>query len=249
MWNGWWYGGDIYVNDWVFVHNLKHPDRIEMGSEQTAENGEELEYYFYLKAWDAVWAEDEQNLADRIMGFDEHQAAVANGETDIFGSKNGSADAGTTDTGASSGSANSALLGANPVKHSINGKDIVFVYYPGDQFEYNADYGKIKSTTGGAGILFDPMLGSTNYDELKSHYEKDLSGENDYSLTETTVNGYKALVLKYTDWLDSTMRVDVDFGGNHDGYYGMSFCVSGNSLDDCDTDLIWAIIESFEPAK
>ena len=63
------------------------------------------------------------------------------------------------------------------------------------------------------------------------------------------MNGYKAMILKYSDWLGSTMRVDIDFGGKHGNYYGMSFAVSGDSLEDCDTDLVWAIIESMELAK
>ena len=81
------FGGDIYVNHWRFVHNMKFTDRIEMDSTQKNEDGDELNYFFYLKPWDATWGDDESNLTRRIMGFDEHQAALANGETDIFGNK------------------------------------------------------------------------------------------------------------------------------------------------------------------
>ena len=84
---------------------------------------------------------------------------------------------------------------------------------------------------------------------LKASYEKNNSDEDDYSLTETTLNGYKAQIMTYSDWLGSTMRVDVDFGGKHGGYYGISFAVSGDSLEDCDTDIVWAIIKSMEVAK
>ena len=101
----------------------------------------------------------------------------------------------------------------------------------------------------GGGIPIDPMLGAKNLDELKKSYEENNSDEDDYSLTETTVNGCRALILKYSDWLGSTMRVDIDFGGKHGNYDGMSFAVSGDSLEDCDTDLVWAIIESMELAK
>ena len=45
------------------------------------------------------------------------------------------------------------------------------------------------------------------------------------------------------------MRVDVDFGGDHNGFFGVSFAVSGDSLKDCDTELVWAIIQSMELAK
>ena len=123
------------------------------------------------------------------------------------------------------------------------------IYYPADQFEYDDLYGKLKNEDTGVGILLDPMLGETNFDELKASYEKNNSDADDYSLVETTVNGYRAQILKYSDWLGSTMRVDVDFGGNHDGWYGISFAVSGDSPEDCDTELVWAIIESMELMK
>ena len=126
---------------------------------------------------------------------------------------------------------------------------MAFVYYPADQFRYDDTYGKLKNDDTGVGILIDPMLGDTNFDELKKSYEENNSDEDDYSLVETTVGGYKAMILKYSDWLGSTMRVDIDFGGKHGNYYGMSFAVSGDSLEDCDTDLVWAIIESMELAK
>jgi hypothetical protein len=93
------------------------------------------------------------------------------------------------------------------------------------------------------------MLGENNLAELKASYEKNNRDEEDYSLVETTVNGYKAIIMKYSDWLGSTMRVDIDFGGKHDGWYGLSFAVSGDSLADCDTDLVWAIINSMELVK
>ena len=150
----------------------------------------------------------------------------------------------------SSGSgANSALLGSDPTRLDVNDRGILYVYYPADQFAYDDWYGKLKNEETGVGILIDPMLGATNLAELKASYEEHNSDEDDYSLTETTVNGCKALVLTYSDWLGATMRVDLDFGGSHDGWYGVSFAVSGDSLADCNTDLIWAIIESMELVK
>ena len=125
---------------------------------------------------------------------------------------------------------------------------MVYVYYPADQFRYDDTYGKLKNDDTGVGILIDPMLSDKNFDELKASYEKNNSDEKDYSLVETTVNGYKAMILKYSDWLGSTMRVDIDFGGRHGNFYGMSFAVSGDSLEDCDTELVWAIIQSMEVA-
>ena len=150
---------------------------------------------------------------------------------------------------ASAGSGDhSALLGSSPTKLDVNDRGIAYVYYPADQFEYDDWYGKLKNEDSGVGILLDPMLGSANFDELKQSYEENNSDEDEYSLVETTVGGYKALILKYSDWLGATMRVDIDFSGEHDGWYGLSFAVTGDSLSDCDTDLVWAIIESLELA-
>ena len=141
------------------------------------------------------------------------------------------------------------LLGSSHAKLDINSKGVGFIYYPADQFVYDEGYGKLKNEKTGVGILIDPMLGSANFDELKKSYEENNSDEDEYSLTETTVSGYKALILKYSDFLGATMRVDIDFGEEHDGWFGMSFAVSGNSLSDCDTDIVWAIINSMELIK
>lgn len=247
------FGNDIYVNDWVFVHNSDDEDLIQMGSEFKDSTGR-LKFDFSLMPWGNTW-ETEPKYQEWILDFEDYIAAIEAGQTDPYGNYSEApaepvvSETPTAQNDTPSTSEKSALLGSNPTKLNINDRDIVYVYYPGDQFEYNADYGKIKSTSNGTGILFDPMLGATNLAELKASYEANNSSEDDYSLSEITVNGYKAIELKYSDWLGATMRVDVDFGGSHDGYYGMSFCVSGDSLSDCDTDLIWAIIESFELAK
>lgn len=244
------FGDDIYVNDWVFVRNLADENLIQMGSEFNDESGR-LKFDFSLMPWGNNW-ETQPRYQEQILNFDIYLECINDGQIDPYGNyadtpAEPGGDEPQTSGGASGG--NSELLGSDPVKLDINDRGIVFVYYPGDQFEYNADYGKIRSTSGSVSILFDPMLGETNFDELKASYEKNNSSMDDYSLTETTVNGYKAQIMTYSDWLGATMRVDVDFGGSHDGYYGMSFCVSANTLEECDTDLIRAIIESFELAK
>lgn len=244
------FGSDIYVNDWIFVRNLADENLIQMGSEFNEEGGR-LKFDFSLMPWGNNW-ETQPHYQEQILNFDIYLECIKDGQIDPYGNyADTPAEPGGDEpqTSGSTSGGNSELLGSNPVKLDINDRGIVFVYYPGDQFEYNADYGKIRSTSGSVGILFDPMLGETNFDELKASYEKNNSSMDDYSLTETTVNGYKAQIMTYSDWLGSTMRVDVDFGGSHDGYYGMSFCVSANTLEECDTDLIWAIIESFELAK
>ena len=266
------FGCDLSPKDWVMVHNLSVPEKINVGSESTNDAGETIGYDFQFKPWDDRWEGD--NYTQFIPYFDQYLSAVDSGLASPFGDTfpgfgianyaisgvNG-ASGGTTSSGGNeppaeqpasgggSGGGNSALLGASPAKLDINDRGVVYVYYPADQFRYDDTYGKLKNDDSGVGILIDPMLGAANFDELKKSYEEHNSDEEDYSLVETTVNGYKAMILKYSDWLSSTMRVDIDFGGKHGNYYGMSFAVSGDSLADCDTPLVWAIIESMELAK
>ncbi len=256
----------INPSDWVFVHNLAIPEKLNVGSSSTEESGDKIAYDFQFKPWGDKWEGDD--YAKFIPGFQSYLDAVGSGITNPFGdSFPGFGIAETPVTGAPEAApeatpteaapaasepakgGDSALLGANPTKLDINSKGVGFVYYPGDQFVYDDGYGKLKNETTGVGILIDPMLGATNFEELKASYQEKNSKEDEYSLVETTVGSYKALILKYSDWLGATMRVDIDFGGEHDGWFGMSFAVSGNSLKDCDTDLVWAIINSFELVK
>lgn len=256
------FNDDLKPSDWMFVHNLAIPEKLNVGSTSTEENGATIGYDFQFKPWGDLWEGD--SYAQFIPNFDAYVDAIGAGLSSPFGDtfpgfgiaevydNGGSQPAEQPSSGEPSGTSSgelSPLLGSNPAKLDINNKGAVFVYYPADRFRYDADYGKLKNDSTGVGILIDPMLGATNLAELKASYEKNNSDEDEYSLVETTVNGYKAIILKYSDWLGSTMRVDIDFGGNHDGYYGMSFAVSGDSLKDCDTDLVWAIINSMELAK
>lgn len=242
---------DINPSDWRVVHNLDNPDKIHVGSSYTDDSGNKLGYDFTFLPWGDRW--ENETYQQFIPRFDDYLAMLDAGMTSPYDDGSGAeaVDApsnGGSDNGGSAGG-NSELLGSNPVRLDVNDRGIVYLSYPGDLFRYDADYGKLKNDDTGVGILIDPMLGSTNFDELKASYEANNSDEDDYSLTETTILGYKALIMTYSDWLGSTMRVDIDFGGNHDGWYGISFSVSGDSLDDCDTDLIWAIIESMELLK
>ncbi len=250
------FGCEMNTSDWRFVRNLADPDKLNVGSTSTNDSGETIGYDFQFKPWGDRWEGDD--YAQFIPYFSSYIAALDAGLASPFGdtfpgfgiaepaaSQNGG---GTASDPVVSGG-DSALLGANPAQLDINDRGIARVYYPADQFQYDDWYGKLKNEATGVGILLDPMLGATNFEELKASYQQNNSDEQDYSLVETTVNGYKALVLKYSDWLGSTMRVDIDFGGNHDGWYGLSFAVSGDSLGDCDTPLVWAIIESMELLK
>ena len=253
--SGFAFNSDLNPSDWIFVHNSAIPEKLHVDSESSEANGD-IGYSFQFKPWGDRWEDDP--YTQFIPYFSSYLNALDAGLTCPFGDSftgfgiaepvdNGGGSTGTG-TGAGSGS-HSALLGSSPAVLDVNNKGAVYVYYPGDQFVYDSDYGKLKNAETGVGILIDPMLGANNLSELKASYEAHNSDEDDYSLTETTVNGYKALILTYSDWLGSTMRVDIDFGGAHGGFYGMSFAVSGDSLEDCNTDLVWAIIESMEVVK
>ncbi len=262
------FGCDINPKDWVMVHNLMVPEKVNVDSESTNDDGETIEYDFQFKPWGDRWEGD--NYTKFIPGFNSYLGAIDSGLVSPFGdtfpgfgiagyeisgvngagggAKPADQPASGGNGGGSSAGGSSALLGDAPAKLDINNRGVVYVYYPADQFRYDDTYGKLKNDDTGVGILIDPMLSDKNYDELKASYEKNNSDEKDYSLVETTVNGYKAMILKYSDWLGSTMRVDIDFGGKHGNFYGMSFAVSGDSLEDCDTELVWAIIQSMEVA-
>ncbi len=255
------FGCPVNTKDWVMVHNLLDPAKVNVDSESANAKGEAISYDFQFKPWGDRWEGD--NYTKFIPQFGSYIDAIDSGLVSPFGDTfpgfgiagyeipgvNGAAGGAEPAEKPASGGGNSALLGASPEKLDVNNRGIVYVYYPGDQFRYDDGYGKLKNDDTGVGILIDPMLGSGNYDELKASYEKNNSDEDDYSLTETTINGYRAMIMTYSDWLGSTMRVDIDFGGNHGGYYGISFAVSGDSLGDCDTELVWAIIKSMEVAQ
>ncbi len=257
------FGCELNPSDWVIVHNLAIPEKLNVGSTSTNDDGETIGYDFQFKPWGDRWEGD--NYTRFIPYFDSYIDAIDAGLDNPFGDTfrgfgiaepavggndkpSGGSDEPSGGNDKPSGGA-SALLGPSPAVLDVNDRGVVFVYYPEDQFRYDDSYGKLKNDETGVGILIDPMLGDTNFDELKKSYEENNSDEDDYSLTETTVNGYRAQIMKYTDWLGATMRVDVDFGGKHGNYYGISFAVSGDTLADCDTDLVWAIIESMEVAE
>ena len=251
------FGCELNTHDWIFVHNLSMPEKLNFGSSSTNDAGETIGYDFQFRPWGDRWEEDPYSRF--IPYFSAYLSALDAGLTNPFGDtfpgfgiaeplSNGGGEEQPAQPSSGSG-ANSALLGSDPTRLDVNDRGILYVYYPADQFAYDDWYGKLKNEESGVGILIDPMLGATNLAELKASYEEHNSDEDDYSLTETTVNGCKALVLTYSDWLGATMRVDLDFGGNHDGWYGVSFAVSGDSLEDCNSELVWAIIESMELAK
>ena len=232
---------DINTSDWIVVRNLDNQDKLNVGSSYTDENGNKLGYDFTFLPWGDRW--EKETYQQFIPHFDEYLAKLDEGWSDPFGELS---DPLGTDSGNSGGNAGGDRTGT---KLDVNGRGILNVYYPAEQFEYDDTYGKLKNEATGVGILIDPMLGATNLAELKQSYEENNSDEDDYSLKETTLNGYKAIIMTYSDWLGATMRIDIDFGGNHDGWYGVSFVVSGDSLSDCDTDVVWSIINSMELVK
>lgn len=245
---------DINTSDWIVVRNLSNPDKLNVGSSYTDAYGNKLGYDFTFLPWGDTWSSE--TYQQFIPHFNDYLDMLDAGKTNPFDDGSGSVTPSnpstpatpTTPSNPSSGTL-SPLLGDSPTKLDINDRGVAYIYYPADKFAYDDWYGKIKNSETGVGILLDPMLGATNLAELKASYEEHNSSEDDYSLVETTVLGYKALILKYSDWLGATMRVDIDFGGSHDGWYGLSLVVSGDTLADCDTDLVWAIINSLELAK
>lgn len=261
------FGCEVNSKNWIMVHNLMVPEKVNTDFESENADGETIDCDFQFKPWGDRWEDD--NYTKFIPRLSEYIRAIDTGMTSPFGDafpglgianyeiagvngaggSGGSAQPADQPASGGSGGGNAALLGTSPAKLDVNDRGIVYVYYPADQFRYDDTYGKLKNDETGVGILIDPMLGENNFEELKASYEKNNSDEKDYSLVETTVNGRRAQIMKYTDWLGSTMRVDIDFGGKHDGYYGISFAVSGDTLSDCDTELVWAIIESMELAK
>lgn len=239
------FGYEIKPDEWIVYRDITNDAMIHLSSSHTDSDGNKMGYDFTFMPWGSRW-EGEEIYTYSFEHFDEYLEKIDAGWTSPYDEGSGENPAGPVDP-APGGL--SPLLGSNPSVLDVGNKGAVRVYYPGDQFKYDADYGMLKNASSGVNIIVDPMLGSTNLAELKASYEKNNSKEDEYSLVETTVNGYKALILKYTDWLGSTMRVDIDFGGNHDGYYGMSFSVKADALKLCDTDLVWAIIQSMEVVK
>ena len=253
------FGADIDPADWRIVHNLDNANKLNVGS-SFADNDGSMDYDLTFLPWGDRW--ETETYQRFIPHFNEYLDNLDVGWNDPFGTGMGlqpdtpvqdpdepaATDAPSSGDSGSSGEL-SPLLGSNPTRLDVNNRGIVYVYYPADQFRYDSDYGKLKNDDTYVGILIDPMLGASNFEELRSSYETNNSDEDDYSLTETTINGYRAMIMTYSDWLGATMRVDIDFGGNHDGWYGISFAVSGDSLADCNTDLVWAIIQSMEVVK
>lgn len=257
------FGYDMNASDWMFVHNTDAPEKLNFGAVTTYGDGETIGADFQFRPWGDRWEDDDYKKF--IPYFDSYIGALDSGLGNPFGETfNGFGIAGydvpgngvgasadepaATTASEEPAAASTAAAGNLSEKLDVNGRGIVYVYYSPD-FYYDDDYGKLKNDDTGVGILIDPMLGAKNMEELKASYETNNKDEDDYSLVETTINGYRALVLKYSDWLGATMRVDLDFGGEHDGYYGISFSVSGDALADCDTDAVWAIINSMELAK
>ena len=211
------FNSEINPSDWMFVHNRDIPEKIHVGSESVEASGAVIGYDFQFKPWGDLWEGDP--YTQFIPFFDSYLDAVGTGLTGPFGDTfpgfgiaESPAGGGNTevDPGGNAGpepgsnGGNSALLGSDPAKLDVNDRGVMNVYYPADRFTYDDWYGKLKNETTGVGILLDPMLGSGNFEELKASYEQNNSDEENYSLVETTVNGYKAQIMKYSDWLGAT---------------------------------------------
>ena len=244
------FSDEINPRDWMFVPFTDNPDKIGMGTSFTDEDGDRFGYDLTLMPWGSEW-EGEEDYTCFIPGFDEYLYAIYDGQVDPYGnyeipdSDSGSSGSSGGISGGGDLSGNSALLGSDPEVLDINDRGIVTFRYPGSEFTYDSDYGKLESSTGGASIAFDPCLGASNVAEYESAFRgSDYTSMDDYELYETKIGGCRAIVCRGSDWFSSRMNIVVDFGGSHGGFYGLSITISGDSLDDCDTDLVWAVINS-----
>lgn len=167
--------------------------------------------------------------------------------------ENGSQSTGNASSVAGNTSNTSGDAGAGGALSKVDYSDRgnFFVSYPSDIYTYDPDYTKLKRKDGEGGIMMDALLGDTNYEEFRNKFETEFSGNKNYSLEETDINGYKTMVVKYDDSDGGNMVVIVDFNGffGEGSYYGMRFVVSGKTIADCDTDVVWSIIKSFELVK
>lgn len=242
------FGDEIHANDWKFARNLSNPDRLEVGSSFTSDNGSVFGYTMTLNAWGSTW-DGEDNYTRNLPHFQEYLDALAAGQIDPYGSygepeieenpENGEPPAPTAFDGLAT-----ELL-------DFDNHGIFFVTYPSETWSYNSDYGKLKNESTGTGILFDPLLGSSNYDEWHDIFSEKYSSEDNYSMDEIEINGYRTLYCQYEDWLGAYVELVVDFDGffGSNSYYGMRFSISGNSIDDCCADDVVAIVQSFELKK
>ena len=240
------FSDEINPRDWMFVPYTDNPDKIGMGTSFTDEDGDRFGYDLTLMPWGSEW-EGEEAYTCFIPHFDEYLYAIHDGQVDPFGNYSIPTDGDSGSSGGGDLSGSSALLGSDPKVLDINDRGIVMFRYPGSEFTYDSDYGKLESSTGGASIAFDPCLGASDAAEYESAFRGDAyTSMDDYELYETRICGCRAVVCRGSDWLSSRMNIVVDFGSSHGGFYGMSITVSGDSPDDCDTDLVWAVLNSME---
>lgn len=122
------------------------------------------------------------------------------------------------------------------------------ISYPSDNWSWNNDYGKLKSNKG-QGILIDPLLGKSNYQEWKTTFTGDkYTGQDGYKFEETTLMGYPALICDTEDWLGASRQVVIDTGDKlaGDGIFGVRFSISADAAKDCWTDEIIAILNTLQ---
>lgn len=198
---------------------------------------------------------DMQSSAEKTAGVSSTKGVSESTADDKTSSANVSAPAGNTslENGSQSTGNASSVAGAGGALSKVDYSDRgnFFVSYPSDIYTYDPDYTKLKRKDGEGGIMMDALLGDTNYEEFRNKFETEFSGNKNYSLEETDINGYKTMVVKYDDSDGGNMVVIVDFNGffGEGSYYGMRFVVSGKTIADCDTDVVWSIIKSFELVK
>lgn len=249
--SGYSFGADVHTDRFVFKRSVSDPNMITL--DDYGMNGDDkLNYHLTLMPWGTYWDAYPQ-YKDNIMNYDIYERCIDDNQIDPFGNHAGDVvdDGGSSGGGSTAGGSSGLPAGklpANTTTFDIGKYGKILVKYPSD-WEYNSDYDKVSNGKG-TGVMFDYLLAPTNYDELKSSYTSDqYKSYDDYSYYETTLKGFKTEVVTYSDWLDTTMYVVVDFGYNIGELYGVKFAVSGNSLADCQIDEVWGIINSLEVYK
>lgn len=233
------FGDDIRPDDWAFVRDSENPDKLGCASSFNSENGSAFSYSLTLMPWGSRW-EGEGSYTAGLPHYQDYADRIDAGQADPYGSigEESPEDVPAEEAGGTE-SAGRIL--------DLNDRGLFFVTYP-ESWTYDSGYGKLKNEATGTGILFDPLLDEENFEEWRAVFEEKYSGYDNYSLEETTLNGYRALYCQYEDWIGAYVVIVVDFG-DHFGsgsYCGMRFSISGSSIDACSADEVTAIVRSFE---
>lgn len=129
----------------------------------------------------------------------------------------------------------------------------IFVDYQSPAFSVKEDaiLSTLISSDEEVKITFVSGLAPENYEENKASFAQ-YSSSKDYSLEETTINGFKCVKATYFDddiFSNYTAQFYIDFGEKSitNSYYGVKITVTSEaSLERCLSDDILAIVNSIK---